>query len=247
MDDLPATTVQLLHYSHGVYFSESLDPDLPVELEINGRRHQRFLDYIYIPGETEDLTGDQILAVNELRQRLLESPSAREVNGRVREIFIKAIEVANPRSLLEVGPGINPIFSSPPGDTLYWLTDISDEVIAANRARGLTCFFFNPEGVIPIPNGSIDIIVAIFVLQFHFTLEQLMELARVMKIGGVMVANVYRRSDESREMLSKMLMDVGLGVIRVVDRLNLCRSYEYWLVFKDERSPALALLLAYFG
>ena len=247
MDEPPSSKRLLLHHSHGVYFSESLEPDLPLEIEMDGLRYQRFLDYIYIPSETEELSNDQILAVNELRHRLLLAPGARAINERTRGVFGRAVEIASPRSLLEIGPGTNPLFRSAPKGVQYWLADMSRDVIDANRSYGLPCFYFNQSNGIPLADSAVEMIIAIFVLQFNLTSEQIAELARIMAPSGVMVGNVYRRSEESRERLLEMFMGAELQAVRIGDPLNLCRGHEYWLVFKDVAAPVVAKLRKYLG
>jgi hypothetical protein len=247
MDDLPALMGLLLHYSHGIYYSDSRASVLPLEIEIEGRRYQRFLDFIYIPSETEDLSDKQILAVNELRHRFLTTPSIREVNERVRKIFLQAVESVSPESILEVGPGFNPLFRAAPTGIQYWLADMSEDVLAANQKLGLASFLFNSNSGIPVPSESVDLIVAIYVLQFSLAPQQIFELARILRTSGVMIANVYRRPEHSREMLAELFMAAGLRVMRIVDRRNLCRRHEYWLIFKNPGSPALARLQELFG
>jgi|tagenome__1003787_1003787.scaffolds.fasta_scaffold20984352_5 SAM-dependent methyltransferase len=243
MDDLPALRHRILHYSHGVYYSDSLESDLPHEIEIDGRKYQRFMNYIFIPGSTENLSGEQILAVNELRKRLLRNdPSIGKVNERVRQVFLWTVEITAPGSLLEVGPGFEPLFRTAPPGVQYWLADMSEEVLAANRNLGLASFLFTPDSGVPLPQESIDLVIAIFVLQFSLASEQILELARILRPDGVMIANVYRRPEQSRGMLLETFIEAGLQVMRIADRQNLCRGHEYWLIFRDPGSPALAKL-----
>ena len=240
-------SVQLKNAGHEVLYVEKPSQDLPKEIVHVGERYFRFIDFIYIPVPTEVLTEKQLTIINTLRDNFFNKLPTPDINQKVRKKIRDAINRIHIQSVLELGPGKNPLFRNDHKRfKTYYQADLSHEVVNENKKNGFECFYFGKESDLLISASSIDLIVAIFVLQFHISSYQIKELNRVLKMTGTIIANVYRRQPESRSQLQSKFSRAGFNLKILPDRDKLCRNHEYWFVFKGEPSKNVSGLIRLF-
>lgn len=222
--------------------SESLGPEDVVYL---GKKYFRFMDYLYVQNPNlAALSADEVC--NLCRARVIRSDLISPVNAKVRDIFKSLVEGVGLDSVLEIGAGRTPVFAVQDiKPNQYYLADADAEVVAYHTAIGNECYIFSEE-MCDFPDSveSLDMVIAVFVLHFPFHENQLSQLNKRLKETGVIVANVYRRDQESREILGQEMTRVGFKVIKVKDENNLCRDHEYWIIGKQmSRLQACASIL----
>lgn len=228
------------HVAEGIYL---LDPTLettgPVRLQIRGRTYERLMDYLYTPIPLERLTRGQIHVINMLREDLILGKYIGGTDNQIKDNFAEAIRSVGAERVLEWGCGFDSLRTRLPGVD-YGAIDIDPWVISYQRGKGTVCQL--PEEVQEEISGKINVIPSIFVFQFGITDHDVSVMSKVLADDGFVLANVYRRSPESRFRLRKKLTARGLNVVRRRDRQNLCKGNEYWLASKkltDRQSYAV--------
>ncbi|MNR33546.1 hypothetical protein D3C85_1512280 [compost metagenome] len=97
------------------------------------------------------------------------------------------------------------------------------------------CYVFSETACgLPLDENYFEMVMAVFVLHFPFYKTQLDELHKRLKVSGVVIANVYRRSANSRERLIADMECSGFKVLKVQDANNLCVEHEYWILGKQD-------------
>lgn len=210
-----------------VYFATAQADAMAARLSIAGRTYFRFMDFIYIPTDTENLTPEQVVVVNSLRHRFRRR-IAWASNDYVRRVFRTVIENTNPDVLLEVGAGFIPLLPPNPG-TEYLCVDMNPAVLPVLAGRGYDAALFGAHDELPLASAKVDLVIAVFVLHFGLSDQQVVELARVLRLDGVFVANVYRRSSESRAALRGQFGRAGFTITVVADEQAVCKDHEFWL------------------
>lgn len=246
MSDWDDLSNRPIEFGHDIFFCDPMGREPPPQLEILGKTYIRFMDFIYLPREPEELSEEQVVAVNEIRQRYMDILAERAINLHVRDLVLRLVQYVAPNSVLELGAGYNPIFGHPPEGMNYWIADLNEKAIEAVRKEGLEGFVFKSDGILPLDPGTVDLMVAIFVLQFRFSVAQIATLAQVLTNDGVMVANVYRRSEESRDKLLRLFAFTGFEALILEDPSKLCRGHEYWCLYRDRSSPLLVRVSEFF-
>jgi len=207
----------------------------PEKIEHEGDTYFRFMDFFYIKNPNLDqLTSAEVS--NLCRARAKFPSLITPVNDKVRELFKNLTEIMSPTSLLEIGAGRNPVFSAgPPKGMRYVLSDADSEVIKHHEGSCTPCYVFS-EDLCDLPEGEgiFEVVLAVFVLHFPFHKSQLNELYKRLSSSGVIIANVYRRSPESRQELTLEMENSGFKVKKVKDANALCRDHEYWILGKED-------------
>jgi SAM-dependent methyltransferase len=209
----------------------------PEEVEYKGTIYYRFMDFFYVTNKNlDELEPEQVS--NLCRARVKYPDSISVVNEDVRKVFKALAQALKPSSLLEIGAGRNPIFA--PNEhkpDCYILADADSEVVTYHANLSIDCYEFS-QNICELPyfDDFFEMVIAVFVLHFPFAINQLLEINRRLKVSGVIIANVYRRSSESREKLTQNMMDVGFKIIKIQDTDNLCRDHEYWILGKEHTS-----------
>lgn len=213
-----------------VFFVETADSSTP-RIEHNGIYLYRFMDSLYIKKENlEDLSPKEVS--NLCRARLRYPDLIGPVNGKVKKIINMYVQAVRPSLLFEIGAGESPAVDNPPSETIYLKSD-ADSRLSEKKQEEMV--LFSEENYrLPYDNCSLDMAVAVFVFQFKIYREQIEELYRCLKIDGVIVANVYRRRQDSRADLEKDFNYSGFYIVRLQDPQNLCREHEYWLIGKNK-------------
>jgi len=218
--------VTIVNICDGV-FLDSDESSGPEQVFHQGRVLYRFMDKFYVRGVTEGLTP---IEVSELcRARASHPSNILGANDAVRRLFRDLIRSRKPTRVLEIGAGANPILTAAESENSGIQYFASDADPNMPRSQNL---FSGMHAVLPHEDGYFDIAIAVFVLHFHFYRAQIEELARCLSPSGVLVANVYRRSPQSRGALQSAFEATGLAVRRLEDQSALCSRHEYWVVGK---------------
>jgi hypothetical protein len=222
---------EIKHVAQGVYL---LDPALnevgPVRLQIKGRPYERLMDYIYTPIPLERLSRTQIHIVNMLREDLIRNKHIGGTDNQIKDKFAEVIRSVGAKRVLEWGCGFDSL-QTRLMDIWYEATDIDPWVISYQKDKGAICRL--PENVEKHIAGKVDVIPSIFVFQFGISDNDVAVMSNVLAADGFVLANVYRRSPESRLRLRRKLASHGLTVQRRRDREDLCTGNEYWIASKN--------------
>lgn len=232
---------KLINAGEDIYYTKD-QSTVPKEHMIDGRLFHRFCDFILIPCLTENLLPQQVVLVNSIRAKYLNHGQF-VVNTTVRKYFLKLIQVVEPTTMLELGPSVNPLISQPSQPNNCFLADFSKEAIVSLKKQNLICEHFGVNDKLRFSNNSIDLIFSIFVLQFNVSVNQIGELNRVLSDDGLVIANVYKRSSNSKEKLLKRFELQGFKCVLVRDSYNLCEKHEYWFLYKGKMTSKLPLLI----
>jgi len=226
--------VKLVHAGDSIYFVA--DASLgPKRYEIDGRTYERFMDFIYLPAPTEELTVAQTVIVNTLRHRYRRRVEW-SLNTYVRGLLCRINDQLAPASVIELGVGFNPLYNSFALQFEYLCLDLDELAVTAARGRGLRADLFRDESKLSMPDNAVDAILAAYVLHFALSANQLDELARVLSPEGYLIGNVYRRSAVSRAALLASLQDRDFFVQS--RRLRGGEGHELWIASPDARSLA---------
>ncbi len=226
-------------YEHGIYYCTTYTPARcsPKSLTIDGKVYTRFLDFIYMPCETHELTNEQCIAVNDIRNIYFETHKDMLINRKVKQhiaTLINQLCANNNMTLLEYGCGYQTIHGLLKVNTSYVGTDINHKVVAKNKKTDLTGrFFIMDKENIPINNGTIDFIVSIFVFHFNVTTQQLSQLFNMLSDNGVMVFNLYLLPKNQRQALFLKIEKIGFFYHREMDVDELCQNHEYCILAKS--------------
>lgn len=224
-----------IHYHkicEGVWLSR-LIADLPHNILIEGKQCELFLDHFYLDRPLDKLSTEQVIEICRLREEISECRAKGSPNSIVRNVFSEMIRLTQPKSVLEIGPGMFPLFSSNTKEFDYMLGELDYRVVESNKTAGYNIHHFDIDSSLSIPDGYIDIIFGIFVFQFNISDKQIKELERVLNINGGLMINVYHRNDNERDSLIRKLELYGLLVQIVEDPIKLCRQHQYWMVSKS--------------
>ncbi len=216
----------------GVYVCDPSDQQIPDSFVADEAVYTSFMDYFYICVPSEELTSEQVHEICSRRRLNREWAQPGSVNSTVRGVFKSLVRHSAPSVLLEIGPGDSPLLLTSESGTLRYITaDTDPSMVAANAAIGYESHEFVD---LPLNANSVDLVIAVFVLQFRFDQEELDEISRMLNDRGVFAANVYRRSKESRDRLKSMVLKSGMQLRAIGDSSELCRDHEYWIAGRDD-------------
>jgi len=216
-----------------IYYCDDFDVTIPNIVSINDNEYFRFCDFILIPCQTDLLTPQQVVNVNKLRAKYYDSHPQFIVNKKIRKVFYDLISIWNPKMILEFGPGSNPIKFEENEDVEIQFSDFNEDSISILKAEGLKCSYFDKQGKLNIEDNSIDAIISIFVFHFDISQNQINEMFRVLSNYGIVIANIYKRSNKSRiELLNKFHLS-GFSSQIIKDNTEICNQHEYWFFFKN--------------
>jgi len=208
--------------------------DLPEVLIVNGMRHFRFCDFIYLPDYPENLSPDQVVTANTIRSHFYGILPQFNINSLIRRNFELFLSVWNPKRVLEIGPNTNPLLNSVcEGIKNIYMADLDRDALENIKSLGLSCQYFGMDSKLNLEDRSIDFIFAIFVFHFNFSENQIFECNRVLSENGVFIANIYKRQSESKNKLLEIVKRCGFSITTIVDELNLCKGHEYWFLYKN--------------
>jgi hypothetical protein len=134
---------------------------------------------------------------------------------------------------MELGPGIRPLLDAGTEAFRYELLDLNKDNVQRLTASGHCASLFRDRTPLHLEAGSVDLVVAVFVFQFHIATSQINEIVRVLSQTGLIVANVYRRSPRARKQLRDHFESCGCEV-KIIERTDgVGHDHEYWLVGRD--------------
>lgn len=222
----------LTKITDGIYRSST--PLGPLEIDFGGKSYGRFMDVFYLDRPTCELTQKQVLGL--CRARALEPRliNLSDANRKVRENLTWFVRKQSPKKLLEIGCGDHPIIKKISEGFQIFLADADSNIVRDNVNDGLDCVLFSASQSLPFPDEEIDCILASFVFHFKIYELQVKEIQRCLSLNGLLLGNVYKRSDSSRKNLIELFERYGLEVCRVVDLQHACRDNEYWLIGKSD-------------
>ncbi|MDR7321260.1 MULTISPECIES: hypothetical protein [Catenuloplanes] len=199
------------------------------------RRRERFMDVISVPVTTEELDATQIRAVNRLRNELMRDRSSEAVaiNGRVKAAIAAGVAAARAGTVVDWGCGGLPIVPYLTGNPDFAGVDIDPVALDEIRATGLRGMSPD-EAATFTPARSPCVVTGAFVLHFKIDHAHVTTMARLVGTDGFILANVYRRSLESRENLRIALKERHLLVTSVHDPAELVGGHEFWFIATPE-------------
>jgi hypothetical protein len=197
-----------------------------------------FMDVIRLPRRTEDLGFRQIQQVNRLRRPLIDDRASTwyATNSRVKRAMAEGLAAAGVRRVLDWGCGYHPLRPFLPDDTEFAAVDLDPEVVAENRLAGLDCHHPD-DALIEYEHRPFDAVVSVFV--FHFRLPTA-HIDAMSRLGGFVLANVYRRDEDSRRLLAGAFRARGLSVTRERDPAQAATGNEFWFIARPELTRNLA-------
>jgi len=204
----------------------------PESIVHEGKTYHRFMDVFYVSEiEIDRLSLGEVISL--CRARELNCDAITGTNEKVKRVFRSAIAQLSPGVVWEIGAGARPLFLGNE-QFLYLKSDADLESMSGQEGQKF-CFSEN-ESRVGVDSGTVDVAVAVFVLQFNFYSEQIDEIIRCLSPGGIFLANVYRRTPASRSRLKSQFLEKGLVLEVIPDPKQLCRDHEYWIVSKDVSS-----------
>ena len=200
------------------------------EIFHDGLHLQRFMDIFYVSGATDLLNAEQVEALCRSRA---EHPATFTggANAQVRQIFKRFVASFRPSTLLEVGAGTNPLFSTAEASA-YEISYVRSDADPTNVEGGE--IFSGTTSSLRYPPDHFKLAVAIFVLHFKFYDVQISELHRCLSSLGLFIANVYRRSSASRMKLLEDFRCHGFKCELIDDPQSLCRTHQYLIAAKSD-------------
>ena len=238
--------MKIKYYKNGIYYCSQPKNNLPIKIDVNGVQYYRFHGFIYTSTELENLQPEQVIAVNDLRNKYFEFIEENHVNRYVKNLFKKMIGNSSAHSVLEIGAGYSPLFEDNPAHLDFMVADINPSSMRNCGLRGLKSITIAKDGVLPISENSIDLIIAIFVFQFNISHKLVAEFSRVLQFNGIIVANVYRRAKSSREKLLALFSQEGFSYKIFRDSTCCCREHEYWCIYKNLYSEIREAIVRFF-
>ena len=214
---------QIIKICDGIYRNEGEEGESQIVHE--QETLIRFMDRFYLRCEPDKLTA---VEVSVLCQERSKNPTVvLGPNRAVQDLFRRFIDSVNPKNLLEIGAGSNPILSAQHASMkgmVYQACD-ADPTYAE--------LFSGQSPELRQPDGFFEVICAVFVLHFPFYEAQIKEIFRCMAPSGVFLANVYWRSAASRLELLNSFHLAGFSSQIIKDPAHLCRDHEYWILGKQ--------------
>ena len=186
------------------------------------------MDVIRLPRRTEDLGFRQIQQVNRLRRPLIDDQASSQhaTNRRVKRAMADGLAAAGAGRVLDWGCGYHPLRPFLPGDVEFAAVDLDPEVVAENRQHGIACHHPD-DALLEFEDHPFDAVVSVFVFHFRMPTAHIDAMGR---LGRFVLANVYRRDEESRTLLAGAFRSRGLTVTREKDPAQAATGHEFWFI-----------------
>jgi hypothetical protein len=194
----PIETVEITELGAGILIVAQRHGDrLPKILSHNGRLYNRFMDQLFLPCSTEDLSIAQIKVINRFREARFASDPQFILNLSVKRRVAAALLSISAKSIVEVGCGRFPITQYLRPVSQYLCVEIDDQAITENCRLGIDCqpleSFESAESLV-----LFDAFVALFVFQFHVSDELVTALRKHIRGGGIGIFNLHDVTPELR-------------------------------------------------
>ncbi len=240
----------------GVYVvPDTADATPPRRLVVDGKRLFRFMDAIYLDRPSEKLDVKSIQTLNAARRPLLARSDVNSTNAKVRSALATGVRAGGAKRVLEWGCGFHPMRSQLRGIRYVGL-DIDPHVIRHNSLRvplpWQRPFVLADAELDRLDDDSFDAVVSAFVLHFRLSRLHIETMRRVLRPGGFVLANVYRRSPRSRRELRAAFERARFSVDVHPDPAAMCDGHEFWTMTADRAGAdcagrAVAAVLASIG
>lgn len=168
------------------------DERAPRLLTHNGQQWTRFMDRLFIPGSTFDLSPSQV-------QRICEARLAGR--GAFDASFHRDVQTLLGRELARIANLQGAVLDFGAGDGRGYCGLVKlgfKKIVQVDASLGALLANGNGErvcvasgGPLPFASGTFAAVRALFVMHFDIPLEMRKELARVLRDDGCLVANVY--------------------------------------------------------
>ncbi|WP_435641560.1 hypothetical protein [Micavibrio aeruginosavorus] len=203
---------------------------------------------IYLPVPMHELSLPQLQDVNRLRDDGFKS-GLEQKNDTLKIMVANAVQdFSEDRALtiVDVGSGqttIAPYFSK---ISRYVSIDIDPHVVATLNAQGVESHAAENIREIGLNNDGINVLIALYMLQFRIDENLFADLASIMRGHDVMFANLYRIDNDRKEWLRERIVAAGLTIGPEIADTKISPGRQvFWTVAKDQ--GAADRLAAMFG
>lgn len=213
----------------------------PQLLTTDGHDYTHLIGGIYLPGPTHELTLPQLQDVNRLRDCAFKAGLKEQKNDVLKKLVATAIEdyaAGRDISVIDVGSGNTTI--APYFNTLarYISVDIDPEVVKALGVKGIESYEMGQLPSIRLDGESVNAFVALYVLHFKIAGSFFSDIARQMKEGDIMFANLYRIADDRKQILKEQAEKAGLHLAPEVKDTKLSPGRQVFWGLSKSPGPA---------
>ena len=192
-----------------------------------------FMDVIRLPHRTEDLGFRQIQQVNRLRRPLIDDQASSQhaTNRRVKRAMADGLPPPG-RAGCWTGAAVTTRYSRSCPVTLSSQPSTSIPRWSRRTGRRAWTCHHPDDALMEFEGRPFDAVVSVFVFHFRLPAAHIDAMAH---LGGFVLANVYRRDEESRRRLERAFRARGLEVTREVDPAKAATGHEFWFIARPRR------------
>jgi len=172
-----------------------------VQVYKNGKILFRFMDRLYISDKVYNLSPDYVAELNRIREKYFKEVIDNDYNRRVLDTCIKAIKTTLPTrgSLLDFGCG-DGSYGIRLREAFPFVTLIGLDLRYPENQDHLKKYYdhFIKIGTrerLPFASNNFDVIISLFVFHFPVYESQVLELRRVLKVGGKLFINLINSAN----------------------------------------------------
>jgi SAM-dependent methyltransferase len=209
-------------------------------MQINGKKHYRFLNNLYLPCKTDLLSKEQVIITNRFREKNFKIDSQFEYNVKIKEIFKFILSKFNNPSVLEIGAGRFPLINKKDD---YTIVDIDKEIKTYLLENNQHCIL--EEELNTLKSKHYDICIACFVCHFCISPKAIESYKNILKDDGIIIFNVITHdSNIKTNILSEFTSKYGF----VGKSLNMDKFYKksdtIFFLTKDKQNPNFTHLVS---
>lgn len=192
---------------------------------------------IYLPVPMHELNLAQLQDVNRLRDQNFKSGLEQKNDALKIMVADAAQDFSGDRNLtiVDVGSGqttMAPYFSK---KSRYVSIDIDPHVVAALNAQSIESHVAGDIRQISLGDDGINILIALYMLQFRIDDNLFADLASIMRNGDVMFANLYRIDDDRKEWLRGRVAAAGLSIGQEIADTTISPGRQvFWTLAKKQ-------------
>jgi hypothetical protein len=217
----------LTHIGNDIWFSASKNSART--LTISKKPHYRFLDNLYIPDKTTELSAEQIVTINRFRERTISSDPQYAYRDVIRDLFCNVLSDLRCSNVIELGPGRFPLPLR--NIRTYSALEIDPVAIHHLKAEGINVFDCR------ISPNHFDVCVGVFVFHFNVGWRTLKLLGDSMTADGVFVFNVVTSMADVRIHAFSKLSRLGFSGI-CIDLLPVYTKNDAIFICSKDRSSS---------
>jgi hypothetical protein len=201
------TSLDLQNLGSGIWLS--LKADNPPTRKIGDSIHYRFLDRLFIPTSTNELSIEQIALINRFRESSIGIDQQFEYCARIRRLFERCFRQLDFKTVMEIGPGKFPLLC--PTFQHYSCLDIDNDAVRFLQDGGHDAIsveqFLRRHSQIQ----NYELCFALFVFHFKVDPTLISQMAKNLARNGVIVFNVVSHNAAVRKALFSALSSVGFS------------------------------------